>query len=183
MDVRVITLRYQDGTQGFSEQALTQATAGREVLEVREHFFTHGNVPHLALVLMLGDGPTTAGASTRVATGPDPAEDLPEEQRGLYRDLKRWRNDRARADGVPAYTIARNTQLAEICRKQPRSLAALREIEGFGEATCAKYGKEIVERMPTTSTGTSADLPQAPTDGEPSCRAPAATAGTVEDAP
>jgi ATP-dependent DNA helicase RecQ len=80
--------------------------------------------------------------------GPDPAEDLPEELRGLYRDLKRWRNDRARADGVPAYTIARNTQLAEICRKQPRSLAALREIEGFGEATCGKYGKELIALMP-----------------------------------
>ncbi len=51
MDVRVITLRYQEGVQGFSEDALRQATAGREVLEVREHFFTHGNVPHLALVL------------------------------------------------------------------------------------------------------------------------------------
>ncbi len=35
--------------QGFPEAALRQATAGREVLEARDHFFTHGNVPHLAL--------------------------------------------------------------------------------------------------------------------------------------
>jgi hypothetical protein len=47
MDVRVITLRYQEGMQGFPEGALRQAIAGRDVLEAREHFFTHGNVPHL----------------------------------------------------------------------------------------------------------------------------------------
>ncbi len=146
MDVRVITLRYQDGQQGLSEQALTQATAGREVLEVREHFFVHGNVPHLALVLLLGDGPNAP--APRAPVGPDPSEDLPENLRALYRDLKRWRNERARADGVPAYAIARNTQLAEMCRKLPRSLAALREIEGFGEATCEKYGKDILARIP-----------------------------------
>ena len=44
MDVRVITLRYQDALQGFSEEALRKAISGREVLEAREHFFTHGNV-------------------------------------------------------------------------------------------------------------------------------------------
>jgi hypothetical protein len=32
MDVRVITLRYQEGVQGFTEGALRQAIAGREVL-------------------------------------------------------------------------------------------------------------------------------------------------------
>ncbi len=35
MDVRVITLRYQEGIQGFPEGALKAATAGREVLEAR----------------------------------------------------------------------------------------------------------------------------------------------------
>jgi len=39
MDVRVITPRYQEGQQGFPEGALREATAGREVPEVREHFF------------------------------------------------------------------------------------------------------------------------------------------------
>jgi len=38
MDVRVITLRYQDALQGFSEEALRKAISGREVLEAREHF-------------------------------------------------------------------------------------------------------------------------------------------------
>ena len=42
MDIRVITLRYSDGAQGFPEEALLKAVSGREILEAREHFFVHG---------------------------------------------------------------------------------------------------------------------------------------------
>jgi superfamily II DNA helicase RecQ len=146
MDVRVITLRYQEGVQGFSEDALRQATAGREVLEVREHFFTHGNVPHMALVLLVGDGASSGGGfKRRDPNAPDPEESIPEERRPVYRDLKKWRNERAKADGKPAYAIARNVQLAEIVNKAPASLAALKEIEGIGEAFCRDYGKAVLE--------------------------------------
>jgi len=130
MDVRVITLRYQDALQGFSEEALRKAISGREVLEAREHFFLHGNVPHLLLTLLLGDVPV-GGEAFRRSKAPDPEEGLEEERRPLYRELKRWRNERARADGKPAYAIARNIQLAEIARRVPRSLAELKEIEGI----------------------------------------------------
>jgi len=144
MDVRVITLRYQEGMQGFPEGALRQATAGREVLEAREHFFMHGSVPHLALVLMLGDGASDEGWKPRDLNVPNPEESVPEERRPLYRDLKKWRNERAKADGKPAYAIARNTQLAEIVNKAPKSLAELKEVPGIGEAFCRDYGKEVL---------------------------------------
>jgi superfamily II DNA helicase RecQ len=49
---------------------------------------------------------------------------------------------------VPSYVIARNVQLAEICRRLPRSLAELKEVEGIGEATCEKYGRDLLARIP-----------------------------------
>ena len=158
MDVRVITLRYQEGQQGFPEGALRQATAGREVLEVREHFFTHGNVPHLALVLLLGDG-VSDGFRPRDSNAPNPEESLPEDRRPFYRDLKRWRNDRAKADGKPAYAIARNTQLAEIVKRAPKSLAELKEVEGIGEAFCRDYGQAVLELVK--------GIPAAPVESAP----------------
>ena len=57
MQVRVITMRYQEGLQGLSEDILQKVTFGKSVLSVSEHFFLHGNVPHLTLVLQLGDSP------------------------------------------------------------------------------------------------------------------------------
>lgn len=134
----------QRGIQGFPEGALAQVATGREVLDVRERFFVYGNVPHLVLVLLLGE-PRQAG---RRREGPDPGDELPEDRRALYRTLRRWRNDRARLDGVPSYVIARNAQLAEICRRLPRTLAELKEVEGIGEATSAKYGQEILAFIP-----------------------------------
>lgn len=57
MQIRVVTLRYQEGLQGFPEDLLRKVTFGRSVLEVSEHFFLHGNVPHLTLVIKLADVP------------------------------------------------------------------------------------------------------------------------------
>ena len=145
MDVRVITLRYEEGIQGFPESALRQATAGREVLETREHFFLYGNVPHLALVLLLGDGYSVNASHPRSQSAPNPEDGLPEGLRALYRDLKRWRNDRAKADGKPAYAVARNVQLAEIVSRAPKSLAELKEVPGVGEAFCREYGREVLD--------------------------------------
>lgn len=36
MQVRVVTMRYQEGLQGFPEDALRAATFGKTVLDVRE---------------------------------------------------------------------------------------------------------------------------------------------------
>ena len=62
MQVRVVTMRYHEGLQGFPEEALHKVTFGKTVLGVSEHFFVHGNVPHLALVPQLGDAPEYANA-------------------------------------------------------------------------------------------------------------------------
>ena len=147
MNIRVVTLRYSEGLQGFPEDALRAATAGHEVLEVREHFFVLGSIPHLALVVLLADGP---GSGQRPPSRPedDPGLTLPEALRPLYRDLREWRNETAKKAGIPSYTILRNTQLAEICKRLPRTLAALREIDGIGEATCTKYGAALLALLP-----------------------------------
>lgn len=145
MHVKVITLRYDESLKGFPEEPLRQAAGSGALVGVREYFFTHCGVPHLAMVLEIDD----AGQPHR-PQGPreDPGASLAEELRPLYRELRLWRNERAKQDGVPAYVILRNTQVADICRIVPRSLAALREIEGLGEATCARYGEEILARIP-----------------------------------
>jgi superfamily II DNA helicase RecQ len=163
MDIRIITLRYSDGIQGFPEEPLHKATAGREVLEAREHFFVHGNVPHMAVVLLLGD---TGEVRRRRPPGPDPAEDLSDDRKSLYRDLRSWRNERAKTDGVPSYVIARNVQVAEICKRLPRTMAELKEIEGIGEATCEKYGRDILARIPEDMPRMSANPSEAEKRGD-----------------
>ena len=147
MQIRVITLRYNEALQGFPEEALRAASFGREVLNATEHFFVHGNVPHLALVLSLGDSPQHENAGAyrpRDPNGPDPEEGMTDMQKTSYRALKAWRNETAKTEGRPAYAIARNTQLAELAKSSPTTLAAIREVPGFGEGFCEKYGKKVL---------------------------------------
>lgn len=182
MQVRVITLRYCEGVQGFPEGALRAATFGREVLGVEHYFFVYGNVPHLALVLTLGDIPGDAGPfRPRNPDAPDPEESLPVGVRPVYRALKQWRNDTAKAEGRPAYAIARNTQLAELVKAAPKSLAALKEVPGFGESFCGKYGKKVLELLADAPEGGDGE---ASSPGEPSdedCRGSPGTARPTKE--
>jgi ATP-dependent DNA helicase RecQ len=145
MEIKIVTLRYQESLGGFSDADLQRALAGLDPVDVREHFFVQSGVPHLA-VLCLATAPARSVAEPKApaASRPDPGRDLPEESQGLYRALRQWRNERARKDGVPSYLIFRNLQLAEICRELPRSMNALLAIQGVGEATCAKYGEDVL---------------------------------------
>ncbi|MFI5259909.1 MAG: ATP-dependent helicase [Candidatus Limnocylindrales bacterium] len=62
----------------------------------------------------------------------------------LIEALRRWRRERASADGVPAYVVAHDTLLAEIAAERPRTLPALRRIRGMGPAKLESYGPEIL---------------------------------------
>ncbi len=145
MKIRVVTLQYSEGLGGFPEEDLQAALAGKEVLEVREHFFVHGGKPHITLVCTVGEEPIK-NPPRRGEKFPkeEPDKDLPESLRILYRDLRIWRNDTAKAAGIPSYLIFRNIQLVEICKTLPKTKTALKEIVGVGEKTCEKYGDAVL---------------------------------------
>lgn len=171
MQIRVVTLRYNEAQQGFPEEALRAATFGREVLSASEHFFVHGNVPHLTLVLSLGDAPGRESGGYyrgRDPNAPDPEGGMTDGQKTCYRALKAWRNETAKAEGRPAYAIARNTQLAELAKAVPRTLAGIREVEGFGEGFCEKYGKKVLALLADAAPagGGGASPPGEPVDAE-----------------
>jgi len=67
----------------------------------------------------------------------------PEDEERFAR-LRKWRVEKARAEGIPAYAIMTNVQLAETAHRSPASLAALQRIEGFGPARAEKFGREIL---------------------------------------
>lgn len=150
MQIRVITMRYSEALQGFPEDALKTATFGREVLGHETHFFAHGNVPHLALVLAL-DEVRSGGSQTRFdrkgAAAAELEAQIPPENFGVYLALKDWRNRKSKMTGRPAYAIARNAQLIELVLKAPKSLAGIREIEGCGESFCKEFGNEVLKLL------------------------------------
>ena len=72
--------------------------------------------------------------------GPDVSPDDP-----LFVALRAWRSDRARTDGVPAYTLFSDRTLRELVSQRPDSLQALARVWGLGESRVRRFGGEIVE--------------------------------------
>ena len=59
--------------------------------------------------------------------------------------LKKWRFERAQADGVPAYVVMHDTTLQAIAEEMPKSIVALAAIPGIGPTKLDRYGSDTLE--------------------------------------
>ena len=55
MRVKLLTLRFAPSLGGFDDRPLAEFVRNREVLAVREHFFTVHELPHLACLVTYQD--------------------------------------------------------------------------------------------------------------------------------
>jgi DNA helicase II / ATP-dependent DNA helicase PcrA len=62
----------------------------------------------------------------------------------VWEDLRGWRLERAREDGVPPYVVFHDTVLRRIADARPASLAELSQISGVGPAKLERYGDELL---------------------------------------
>jgi DNA helicase-2/ATP-dependent DNA helicase PcrA len=84
------------------------------------------------------------GVATRPARPSEAdAEDLPP----AFGLLRRWRLERAKADGIPAFVVFHDSTLAEIARKAPRSMTELAGIPGVGPTKLERYGAEVLSQL------------------------------------
>ena len=81
------------------------------------------------------------------AAGQKPKEEWlrTEREERLWQALRKWRQERARAEEIPAYMVCGDKTLRDIVEKMPRGLNGLRSIYGLGEAKIDKFGDEILE--------------------------------------
>jgi DNA helicase-2/ATP-dependent DNA helicase PcrA len=85
--------------------------------------------------------PAPAAASKRAASTPvATARDGP-----LLERLRRWRLERSRADGVPAYVVFHDATLAHIADRKPQSRLELLDVPGIGPAKLDRYGDEVLD--------------------------------------
>jgi ATP-dependent DNA helicase RecQ len=80
----------------------------------------------------------------RAAVSAPVAQDLDVDAQARFINLKAWRAEVARAHNLPAYVIFHDATLAEIARRQPRSLDALQDIAGIGARKLEAYGEEVL---------------------------------------
>ncbi len=67
--------------------------------------------------------------------------------RALFDRLRALRKTLAQRQSIPPYMVFSDKTLHEMCRQQPKTLSALREIAGVGDAKRDKYGIEFVQEI------------------------------------
>ncbi|MGE3960526.1 MAG: RecQ family ATP-dependent DNA helicase [Dehalococcoidia bacterium] len=84
---------------------------------------------------------STLGSRSRTATddGPEVRPDDP-----LFQALRAWRSERAKAEGLPAYTVFSDRTLRELVTVRPRNVHALLGVWGLGESRVERFGPELV---------------------------------------
>ncbi len=138
MQLKAFTIPLHDA--GAATEEINVFLRANRVLSVDRHFVQDGaNSVWAICVSYLGDAhrPQTASAKRpRV----DYREVLSQPDFALFAKLRNLRKELAEREGVPAYTLFTNEQLAEMVKRRVSSASALKEIDGVGDARAEKYG-------------------------------------------
>jgi len=62
----------------------------------------------------------------------------------IYNELKKYRLDKSKEEGIKAYYVFTNAQLEELIQKMPDSIESIKGISGFGEVKASKYGTDLL---------------------------------------
>jgi ATP-dependent DNA helicase RecQ len=159
MQVQVLTLRY-DPTRGvIDETPLCTFSRDKVILAVRDHFFSVGTVPHLALVVEYRlpepsqpDGTSGTQGQGRPRTSTDDLRaQLDPGTRERFDLLRTWRSGVARDEAVPAYAVLTNKQLVAIAREEPATKAGLLRTQGLGKKKAERYAAGILAALGTVT--------------------------------
>ncbi len=71
----------------------------------------------------------------------------------VFAKLRSLRKTLAEQEGVPAYALFTNEQLADMVRQKITSMKALEQISGVGLARAKKYGATFLEILKTHGNG------------------------------
>ena len=141
MQLKAFTVPIHDA--GGALEEVNAFLRAHRILSVDRHFVQDGaNSVWAICVSYLGE------AGRLLAPGKRPKVDyrevLSEADFAVFAKLRNLRKELAEKEGVPAYALFTNEQLAELVQRRARSLTAMKEIEGVGDARIEKYGAQFL---------------------------------------
>jgi superfamily II DNA helicase RecQ len=123
--------------------------AGHRILSIDRQLVPDGTNPVWAICVNYDDGGSMRPPpfSKRGKPGPgdvrakiDYRDVLTDPEFAVFSRLRALRKVTADAEGIPAYAVFTNDQLAEMVQRRTTSATALHEIEGVGDSRVEKYG-------------------------------------------
>lgn len=128
------------------EDALNLFCAGHRVVAVEKQFIADGDRSFWSICVGYQDSGAEIPAQQR-RPRVDYRAILSEEDFAVYVVLRNLRKELADKEGVPAYALFTNEQLADMVRRRVDSVTALAELDGIGAARVEKYGEAFVAAL------------------------------------
>lgn len=127
-----------------AEVEMNQFLRSHRVLAVKKEFVPDGENSFWTFCVEYLDSVVGMGGMTGRPPRVDYREVLKPEEFELFSRLRDWRKGVAEKEGVPVYTVLTNEQLAQIVQRRVNTKAALKEIDGVGDARVEKYGEAVL---------------------------------------
>jgi superfamily II DNA helicase RecQ len=148
MQLRFFTIPVLGGDAAAED--LNRFLAGQRILSLDRQLVQAGAASAWAICVAFepaGEGRPQSMAPTGRRGKVDYREVLDEADFAVYAGLRTLRKEIADAEGVPAYALFTNEQMAEMVTRRVSSAAALREIPGIGEGRVEKYGAAFLQAL------------------------------------
>lgn len=151
--------RVPAGDPGPFEEELNRFLRGHRVVQVQRELVREDGGAWWAICVeyLPASVGTTAGPNGTGKAKVDYRELLAPDQFVVFSRLRDLRKQMAERDAVPVYAVFTNEQIAAMVTGQADSMAALRRIDGVGEARAEKYGEAFLGALREAVAGPPAD--------------------------
>ncbi len=132
------------------------------VSHIDKHFVAEGANSFWAVCVTWSDNEGSLAGSAKRITNPktgkiDYKEVLNDDDFILYSRLRELRKTIAERDGIAAYNVFTNEQLAAIVQRRISSKTALQEVDGIGQTRADKYGDTFIDCLQSITPPATAD--------------------------
>ena len=128
-----------------AQEALNRFCAEHRVIDIEKQFVTDGPKSYWAFCIYYQDA-SSGPISTR-KNRIDYREVLNQSDFAVFAKLRHLRKNLAEQEGVPAYALFTNEQLAAMVQQRVSSKTSLAEIEGVGTGRIEKYGDAFLHLL------------------------------------
>jgi superfamily II DNA helicase RecQ len=128
------------------QNALNTYCAGRRVVTVEKHFVADGSSSYWAICVTSQDGAEAPKLAVEIRRDRiDYRQVLSEPDFAVFANLRTLRKTLSDREGVPAYALFTNEQLAELVKRRVTSVGDMACIDGIGKSRVEKYGEAFAE--------------------------------------
>lgn len=137
-----------------AEQELNRFLAQHQIVTLKNELVQESGGSYWAVSVTYQSSQGTKPPSGRKKI--DYMEVLPPEDFAVFAELRQLRKQFASRDGVPAYRVFTDHQLAALVQGKVRTRSQMAAVSGIGPATVEKYGEAFIARLVELQAGSDA---------------------------